>query len=311
MPMTPTSPNTKNRGPATWPSPVWWAPALALHERTGTTDSTHGLDMNAVAVLRAESSEDLAARVQRPAWVATVERAVAAATPVVHTASTWRDAFAAVLAPFAEDALQRITCASEHVDLAGVTTQVGATLKHHLVNLAVRTLVTEMHRLSAEGRLAGEDSRARFLDFVNTVSLVEVLSRYPVLARLLAQASSATVTATLELLDRFAADRALIVETLLDGVDPGQVTGIVAGRGDRHHGGRSVAFVDFADGRRVVYKPRDVTTQVRVREFLDLLAAKHPELCPRAVATLTRPGYGWSEFSPARELADKLSLIHI
>jgi type 2 lantibiotic biosynthesis protein LanM len=306
MPMTPTSPNTKNRGPATWPSPVWWAPALALHERTGTpTDSTHGLDMNAVAVLRAESSEDLAARVQRPAWVATVERAVAAATPVVHTANTWRDAFATVLAPFAEDALQRITCASEHVDLAGVTAQVGATLKHHLVNLAVRTLVTEMHRLSAEGRLAGEDSRARFLDFVNTVSLVEVLSRYPVLARLLAQASSATVTATLELLDRFAADRALIVETLLDGVDPGQVTGIVAGRGDRHHGGRSVAFVDFADGQRIVYKPRDVTTQVRVREFLDLLAAKHPELCPRAVATLTRPGYGWSEFSPARELADK------
>ncbi|HET7014203.1 MAG TPA: DUF4135 domain-containing protein [Streptosporangiaceae bacterium] len=56
---------------------------------------------------------------------------------------------------------------------------------------------------------------------------------YPVLTRLLGTASLRAVDADLELAARFAADRVEIVETLLDGVDPGPIEAIDAGLGDR------------------------------------------------------------------------------
>ncbi|MFI7673270.1 type 2 lanthipeptide synthetase LanM family protein [Actinophytocola sp. NPDC049390] len=294
--MTPTSPNT---GPTTWPDPAWWAPALALHERG--TDRGH-----AAASAAADVPAALAARVPRPAWVDTAERVVRAAEPVTDLAElgeTWRDAFGRVLAPFVADAAERIAAAApEHPALPGVS----SALRHSLVAQAVRTLVTELHAWRAAGRLIGGDGRARFRDFARVIAspagLTELFCRYPVLARLLAQTTDATVAATLELLARLAEDRAMIVSDLLGGTDPGPVTAIVPGRGDRHNGGRSVAFIDFADGSRIVYKPRDVTTQVRVGRFLGLLAEVLPGQCPRAVTTLARPGYGWSEFAPAREL---------
>lgn len=317
-PMTPSSPHP---GPTTWPNPAWWAPALAPHERVTGVGHTPGaaavdavaaraadlgVDRNAVDALRAEPPAALAARVPRPVWAETAERVVRAARPVTDLAElgqTWQDAFGRVLAPFVADALGRIASAAPgHPALPGV----GAALREDLLAQAVRALVTELHSWRAAGRLTGDDGRARFHDFARGIAapaaLTELFCRYPVLARLLAQTTDAAVAATLELCERLAADRALIVADLLGGADPGPVTAIVPGRGDRHDGGRSVAFVDFADGSRIVYKPRDVTTQVRVGRFLALLGDVLPGQCPRAVATLARTGYGWSEFAAAREL---------
>ena len=337
--VTPTSPDAGTVEPATalLADRAWWAPGLALHERTGRTGlvggepvrpvdpgdtfalraADLGLDQDAVRALRAEPPTELAARVPRPDWVDTAERAVRDAGPAATTdevSGTWREAFARVLRPFADDAVRRITDTSAAVDPAAldldqVVTHVGTSLRRRLVDLAARTLVAQLHEWRAADRLTGADPRARFLDFARTAAgsagLAELLTRYPVLARLLAQAADSTVSATGELLDRLAADRDLVVDTLLGGTDPGPVTAIVPGRGDRHAGGRSVAFVDFADGRRVVYKPRDVTTQLRVGQFLDRLAGLRPAPCPRAVRTLARPGFGWSEFVPRRELTDR------
>ncbi|WP_133904596.1 type 2 lanthipeptide synthetase LanM family protein [Actinophytocola oryzae] len=316
--MTPSSPDT---GPTTWPNPAWWAPALALHERVtdrgpavpsdpadlfAVLAADLGADASTVADLRSEAPAALAARTRRPVWVETTERVVRAADPDTDLGQTWRDAFGHVLDPFVADALDRIGAAApQSLDLPAI----GAVLRHDLVSLAVRTLVTELHDWKGAGRLTGADGRARFLCFARAIATTEGLTglfgRYPVLARLLAQTTDASVTATLELLDRLDADRTLIVATLCGGTDPGAVTAITAGRGDRHDGGRTVAFVDFADGTRIVYKPRDVTTQVRVGEFLALLAEALPGQCPRAVTTIARPGYGWSEFAPARELTGR------
>ncbi|MFV2099242.1 type 2 lanthipeptide synthetase LanM family protein [Micromonospora sp. LOL_014] len=310
----------------------WWAPALALHERTrpGAAAVPAGLDLgdpftarvadlgldpDAMRTLRAEPAAALAARTTRPAWVATAERAVADAVPATGAEmdGEWRDAFGWVLRPFADDAVRRIAAGLDPVaawlDIPRVTRRIGIALRRGLVDLAARTLVAELHRWGALGRLTGDDERARFLDFARGMAaadgLAELLTGYPVLARLLAQASDAAVAATRELLDRLAADRAEVVDALLDTTDPGPVVAIVAGRGDRHHGGRTVAFVDFADGSRVVYKPRDVTTQVVMGRFIDRLSAAHPELSPGTVRTLARPGYGWSAYVAARELPDR------
>ncbi|TDO36753.1 type 2 lantibiotic biosynthesis protein LanM [Paractinoplanes brasiliensis] len=298
----------------------WWASALALHERIhpGATPDPSSADRrpgpDALAALRAEPAAGLAARVARPDWVATAERAVTAAVPATtaEVDGDWRDAFGRVLRPFADDAVERITAGAgpyDRLDLPKVTRHLGAALRRSLVDLAARALVAELHRWGARGRLAGDDERARFLDFARRMAspdgLAALFTRYPVLARLLAQAADASVTATRELLVRLAADRDEVAGTLLGTADPGPVVAIVAGLGDRHQNGRTVSFVDFADGSRVVYKPRDVTTQVVMGRFIDRLAAGHPELAPGTARTLARPGYGWTAYVTARDLPDR------
>ncbi|GGN98300.1 hypothetical protein GCM10010112_91210 [Actinoplanes lobatus] len=308
----------------------WWAPALALHERIHPGPAAGpscadpgepftqrladlGLSPDAMPALRAEPAACLAARTVRPAWVATAERAVAAAVPasVAEVGGDWRDAFGRVLRPFADDAVERITAGAgpcDWLDLPRVTLHLGTALRRGLVDLAARALVAELHRWGARDRLTGDDERARFLDFARRTAspggLAALLTRYPVLARLLAQATDAAVTATRELLARLAADRDEVVGALLGTADPGPVVAIVAGLGDRHHNGRTVSFVDFADGSRVVYKPRDVTTQVVMGRFIDLLSAGHPELSPGIARTVARPGYGWTAYVAARDLPD-------
>ncbi|WP_198942945.1 type 2 lanthipeptide synthetase LanM family protein, partial [Actinophytocola xanthii] len=319
--------------------PAWWAPGVALHERgdpavPGAVDGRGSVgdpagnsrdpafaarlsDLGVADTASGGSPADLARRLPRPAWAALAERAVRAARPLeTHPPEPrrvdWRFAFARVLDPFVAEAATAIragTPGSEHVDLDRVAEGVGAALGSWLVDIAVRTLVTELHRWRAEDRLDGDDGRARFDDFVRQLTtppgLGEVLGRYPVLARLLAQATSGTVAATLELLARFGEDRAELVRTLLGGTDPGALVALHGARGDRHAGGRSVTLLEFAGGALVVYKPRDLAPQVCFTRFLDRLEGLAPGLFPRSPALLARPGYGWSEHVPARPLTDR------
>ena len=118
--------------------PGWWAPGLALAERPRRRDprpveharasgspvarrvrrgrlvrlrlAADGLDEDALLALLAEPPAALAARVPRPAWVDTVERAVAR-RPRRRSVNTtdWRAAFAMPLRPFVADAVDDLT----------------------------------------------------------------------------------------------------------------------------------------------------------------------------------------------------------
>lgn len=322
--------------------PGWWAPGLALHERIPTPITPgdgppdprldawravhgpagaarfaarlaeQGLDEQRLAWLLAEPPSTLAARVPRPAWADTVERALtAAADEPVDVPEAWRDAFAIPLRPFVADAGERLTAAqagSVGIDRPAVVRDASAHLSRRLVGIATRVLVRELGTRRAAGVLTGATPSDRFADFVRRLArpaeLAAELGRYPVLARLIAQACDAAVAACAEMLDRFARDRADIVRDLLGGVDPGLVVGVDLGRGDPHRGGRAVAVLRFDDGRRVVYRPRDVEAHLRFGAMIDWMNARAPGLGLRAVAAIARPGYGWLEFVDRAPLPD-------
>ncbi|MEH0975255.1 type 2 lanthipeptide synthetase LanM family protein, partial [Micromonospora sp. CPCC 205546] len=274
-----------------------------------------GLDEAGLRALLVEERAALAARTPRPAWAQNVEAALAAATTPRPPAdpADWRAALTAPLRPFVDVAVDRFLPAARRratvrtVDLTALTDQFAAALGRHLLALAARTLVSELHRRRSAGRLAGADGRARFADFVaqlcDPAGLAELVERHPVLARLLAQAGTTAARARLELLTRFVADRDALVGSLLGGGDPGPLVEIRSNLGDAHAGGRTTSILRFADGRRVVYKPRDLTCQVRFTGFVDWLEQRAPGLGLRGVATLVRPGYGWSEHVDAAALS--------
>nr|MDT0660464.1 type 2 lanthipeptide synthetase LanM family protein [Micromonospora sp. DSM 115978] len=276
-----------------------------------------GLDEAGLARLLVEEPARIAARLPRPDWVELAELAVRRSADLGEPATIptgWEEAFGVPLRPFVAVARDRLldgfpaglTPAQADRGAIGLrfTTQLGA----DLVRLAARTLVRELHERRRAGRLAGADPRQRFADFVRQMAtpagLVSLCESYPVLARLLADACRQAVLAHLELLDRYAVDRTEVVARLLGRVDPGPLLGVEADRGDRHHGGRSVAFLLFAADRRVVYKPRSLAGQVRFGELVGWLDRVEPGLGLPTVATVERAGYGWVEFALAGPLSD-------
>ena len=162
-----------------------------------------------------------------------------------------------------------------------------------LAGIARRTMESELAK-QAPGDFA---TRLR-----TPAGLAAFLADYPVLARLLGTASELSAEAGLELLSRFAADRAAIVTELLGGIDPGPAVAIEPGLGDRHRGGRSVTAVSFADGRTVIYKPNDLGGHLAFQRVIDWLNARVPAGELRMPAAVARPGYGWVEFILGRPL---------
>jgi type 2 lantibiotic biosynthesis protein LanM len=320
-----TVPSMTDTGPARALPGHWWAPGLALAERPAgepvSTDAgrdrftrwrsafgarfgerlaADGLDEAALRGLLAEPSEALAARTPRPAWADTVERAVRAATPQQVDTTDWRAAFAVPLRPFVAGAVTDLANRVGHH--AALTDAFAERLSRQLVRIATRTLVHELNTRLADGRVTGLADFATQL--TDADGLAELCATYPVLARLLGQASTFHTDATAELLTRLAADRPAIVATLFDGRDPGLLTEVASGLGDTHRRGRAVAVLTFADGRRVVYKPRDLGTHERFTVAVDWLNTVVPDLNLRTATALRRDGYGWVEFIPGRPLPD-------
>ncbi|GIG61319.1 hypothetical protein Lfu02_56910 [Longispora fulva] len=202
-----------------------------------------------------------------------------------------------VLRPLVRHAVDGLGAAPE-----GVARGLAVRLERGLLRIAARCLVTELHACGARGDLTGDTPRRRFGSFVALLSgragLAGLFEGYPVLGRLLAQHCAQGVEVTAELLDRYAADRPLIVERLLGGVDPGPLVEVDAGAGDGHRGGRSVAVLRFAGGARVVYKPRPLAVHGLFNEVLDRLG-----LGLRPVRLVERDEYGWTEFIPVEPCA--------
>jgi type 2 lantibiotic biosynthesis protein LanM len=348
----------------------WWAPALALHERTGVVDqlgdppdgsartrfdrwrdrygpqggqafrqrlAAVGLDEAGLLRLLAEPPVALAARTSRPRWARVVDEALRAAVPPPADAPVprrWQDALAWPLRPLVATTVEHVSTrlapfqSVARLDLASVVAGFEADLGRRLVELAARTLVVELHAWRDAGRLRGADGRQRFADFIRQLSqpagLAELFAKYPVLARLLAEAGQFEAEGLTETLSRFVEDRTDIVRVVFDGVDPGTLHAVSAGQGDPHQRGSAVRVLRFAGGDRVVYKPRGVRTQLRLVELVDWLNAAVPGISLRTPAVFAPGGHGWMEFIAHTSLADTdaasafyrrlgalLSLLHV
>ena len=266
--------------------PGWWLPALTGPER------------------RERAAGGQAAR---PIWADVVEEAVAGAAPFGGPAAEdGLDPLLATVRPFLTGVRASLAAAarrlpSEHAVPERLTAGYVAAVGRQLADIARRTVESEL--TASVGGGGGRRERDDFIARLRTpAGLAGLLAEYPVLARLLGVASQLAAEAGDELLARFAADRAAVVGELLGGVDPGPVVAIEPGLGDRHRRGRSVTSVSFADGRTVIYKPRDLAAHLAFGRIADWVSERVPASGLRMPAAVARPGYGWLEFIVSRPL---------
>ncbi len=179
-------------------------------------------------------------------------------------------------------------------------------LPFRLLPLLSRTLVLELNVARLQGLLAGETSEERFAAFVerlrNPAVAQAILREYPVLARQLLLDLTLFREVTAEVFSQLAADWPAIVERIFGGHDPGPLTALDGGAGDRHRRGRSVRILTFASGARLVYKPRSLAVEAHFQELLAWVNAQGGHLGLRTLSVINvsdHGDHGWMEFAAA------------
>lgn len=118
----------------------------------------------------------------------------------------------------------------------------------------------------------------------------------PVLLRLIASVTRQWVVTTQELITRLHLDLPRIREQLLRVSHESLVSQVAGGLGDLHNSGRSVQLVCFADGCRILYKPKDLRLDALWGKMVGQLNASSPPIDLRVPRVIAGDGYGWSEF---------------
>lgn len=153
-------------------------------------------------------------------------------------------------------------------------------LGNELFLRASRTEATDRASKEIYERLIAELHGPRAMSF---------LLDYPCLARLAAEQVEHWVAHVGEMLMRLDTDASSVGGGVRD------LIAISPDLSDAHHGGRRVAIMTFANGSRIVYKPKDVAIEAAFQEALRRVNDLGFEPALRPIRVIAGRGYGWVE----------------
>ena len=204
------------------------------------------------------------------------------------------------------------SCHDAPFDPAHIVPALASPLIQQLFMMAARVMVLELNVARLEDKLAGSTPEERFVSFFDRLGdpgvAASLFREYPVLVEQVANRLQNWTVFSLDFLRHLCEDW----ESLSDFFDsePGPVTSIDGGLGDTHCGGRSVLIATFANGSKLVYKPRSLAVDEHFQQLLAWLNSRGMNPPFRSIQVLSRVDHGWSEFvSPGacrteKELSD-------
>jgi type 2 lantibiotic biosynthesis protein LanM len=212
--------------------------------------------------------------------------------------------FAEVLAPFLRVAQRRLDQRLQGQFAATVLSlRLGCArgLAERLCEQAGPTLAA---LFEAERERQAEGCYQRLLRHTTGAAAIEFWHTHAAMARGLAIVAHHWVAASAEMLLRWQADAAALVEAFGPRA-AGVPVALHTGLGDPHRGGRGVARLRFASGLDVYYKPRPLSLDLAYAGLLDQMRRDGVVDDLQVPALLPRPGYGWVEGVVARPARDK------
>ena len=282
-----------------------------------------GLAEPDLCALLGESAASLGERASTvPAWLAQLEEAFAQPAGDGDLPASLRSAdpagFLALLAPLIRDGCVALRSAVERIaetapagllfDPSRAVELLAPSLALALQTEIVRTLALELNVARLEGTIAGATPDERFRSFAERLrrpeTALEILGRFPVLARQAGERIGQWVEAGTELLARLAADGPALCDVF--GLAAGDLlTEARGGAGDRHRGGRSVTLLRFSSGRGLVYKPKPLAVEAAFQEVAAWANRRGFQPALRTLRVLDRGEYGWAERVVPAECAEE------
>lgn len=209
----------------------------------------------------------------------------------------------AIVWPFVDDAEIRALASFEALKARGINldpVRATAAFRNYIDDLLCRWAMPSaglaINIARVEGLLIGETPEDRAVDFADQLLVLGSrdvhVGHFPMLDRMLAEVSLNAIEANKVLLRHLESD----LPDLRHAFDLGTraLSGIRFGFGDPHMKGKTVAILAFED-RRVVYKPRSLSTDSAFYAVLDWLRPRVP-LAPSSMRIIDRGDHGWAEF---------------
>lgn len=166
-----------------------------------------------------------------------------------------------------------------------------------------QSLLEELCRIAAEPvYLWFEEERGKGRSFNEFVRLSlksdgeRIFDRFPALARCLGVVFRNWISATQLFLKRLAADWVELHAFFPELKSDGPIQLISTGFSDRHDEGLQVLLVEFSDGSRVLYKPKDMSLEAQLPQINEWLGAQGFPFKLKFPTSLEKEGYGWSAF---------------
>lgn len=156
-------------------------------------------------------------------------------------------------------------------------------------------VLEELLASPAAGKLSTKLYR-EFVDRLHRGGWLKIFESYPALARLLAITIQFWIADTAVFLTCYATDAGKFAARFFQNADPGPLTHVEGTASDLHHCGRAVKILTFANGKRLVFKPKSLAVDLAWNNLLDWLKARSAALSLRKPDLWTRDTYGWVEF---------------
>lgn len=215
-----------------------------------------------------------------------------------------------LLMPFAAFGLEQLRREVSPKGARLLSERAAGDLLHSLLDLLLWILGPTLDVLE-KGRVVrepenGVDSRDR-TEALGDFEIPEVLLSFPPVKETIELVLGDWISANAEMLRRLHRDRrALAIFRSFPEDASWTVANVVANLSDRHEGGRSVCGLTFADGDRLIYKPRKCSGEHLWSCILDWLHEEgFPELKTAQMVHRPRAGYSWIEFLPASPCSDE------
>ena len=193
-----------------------------------------------------------------------------------------------------------------------------ASLRELLVDRLCRLCAPVLYDLFAEAREAAAKpadavpkqrvTRDHYEPFVLEMKiggLRRLFDQKPVLLRLIASVTRQWLNTSRELVTRMAADVEAVRRDLLrSSAAASPVARIGGALSDPHTGGHRVHLVEFEDGLRVMYKPKDLRLDAAWHALVERLNLAGAPVELKTVRVLAKDGYGWAEYVEHAGCAD-------
>lgn len=169
-----------------------------------------------------------------------------------------------------------------------------------ITSMALKCIVLELNLERERGNLVGTDEKERYIDFIRQFDseerIIDFFDKYIVLARLLTENTERFINNVLELFNYLKADKDDIISKFNMTSDDYQIVSCAFGLGDGHNGNKTVVTIEFINGHKLVYKPKNLDVNISFKKLCDYLNKSERFLELKATKTLSYKDHGYEEF---------------